>query len=159
VAAVVIAVVVVAPFFIGFMLVMPVVGIAIVMAVADVLLVVAFTAEMIIAATMLVEVQVGLRFVHDYLVTVVEIEVAVAGGEVTGENPAAFTLIDELVIGNIVVRLDVRDVVVVDMIGTRGTPGGLDANVNRYMYLRVSRVGDGEADEDGACQKEIFHTF
>lgn len=157
--AAVIAIVVVAPFFVCFVLVVPMVGVTVVMAGADVLLMIAFAAEMVVLPAVFIEVQVGLRFVDDYLVTVIEIEIPVTGRQVAGEDPAAFALINELVIGNIVVRLDVGDVVVLDVVVTSGTPGGLDTDVNGHMDLRVSWVGEGETGKDGACQKEIFHTF
>jgi hypothetical protein len=104
-------------------------------------------------------VEVGFWFVDDYLMTVIEVEVMVAGGQVLGEDPAAFALIDELVIGDIVVGLDVGDVVILYMVIPRGTPGGLNADVDGKFDLCLRGSGEGEADQDGACQKVLFHTF
>lgn len=157
--SVVAPVVMVAPFFVCFMLVVPVFLIAVVVAAADEFLVVAFATEVVIIAAVLVEMQVRLRIVDDYLVTVIEIEVMVAGGQLAGEDPTAFTLVDELMIGDVVVRLDVRDVIVFDVIVTRGAPGGLNADVDGEMNLGLCGVGKDDANEDGACQEKLFHTF
>ena len=164
VAAVVAAVVAIvmaamAPFFVCFVLVVPVFLIAIVAVAADNFLLVVLAAEAVIIPAMIVVVQVGLRVVDDYLMTVIEIEVAVAGGQFVGEDPTAFALIDELMIGDIIIGLDVGDVIVFDMIIARGAPGGLDTNVDGKMDLRLCRVGESDAAEDSACQEQFFHTF
>lgn len=79
-APVVVAFGTVAPFFVGFVLVMPMVTIAVVAAVADKFLAGRGAAEMIVVAAMLVEVKVGLRVVDHYFPAMIKIEVIVAGG-------------------------------------------------------------------------------
>ena len=157
--AVMVAIVVMAPFFVCFVLVVPVLLVAIIVADANDFLLIVFAAEAVIIPAMLIVVQVGLRFVDDYLMSVVEIEVMIAAGQVVGEDPAAFPLIDELMVGNIVVSLDVGDVIVFDMIVACRAPGGLDTNVDGKLDLRLCRVGEGDAEKYGACQKVLFHTF
>jgi hypothetical protein len=61
---------------------------------------------------------------------VIEIEVMVAGRKVVREDPTAFALINELVIGNVIISLDVWDVIIFDVVVASGTPGGLNADVN-----------------------------
>jgi hypothetical protein len=157
--SVVVAVIVVTPAFVGFVLVVPVFLIAIFMVVADEILVVAFTAEVIIVATMFVVVHPGLRFIYDYLVAVVDIEIAVAGRHLTGVNPTILALIDELMIGNIVVTVHIGNIIIFHMIIACRTPGRLNADVDGEMNLSLCGIGEGDADEDGACQEKLFHTF
>ena len=137
----------VAPFFVGFVLVVPVFLVAAIVAGADKFLPIAFAAEMVVHFAMFVEVQVRLGLVDDYLMTVIEIEVPVTGGQVAGEDPAAFALMDELMIGYIVVRLDVGDIIIIDMIIAGGPPGWLDADVDGEMDLGLRRVAKGRGGE------------
>jgi len=147
------AIVVVAPIFpIVPTVAMPMIVVTIVMAAANDLLVIAFAAEMIVHPAMIRVVEVGPGFIDDYLVTVIEIEVAVAGRHVIGENPTTSVLINELVFGDVVVRLDVGNVIILDMIIAGGAPGGLDANVDGKLDLCTCRVGEGNAAKEGASQ-------
>lgn len=151
--SVVVAIIMVAPAFVGFVLVMPVFLVAVVTVVADELLLVVFAAEVIVVAAMFVVVDPGLRFVYDYFMTVVDVEVAVAGRHLTGVDPTIFALIDELVIGNIVITMHVGNIIVFDMIIASGAPGGLNADVDGKMNLSLYGAGEGDADENGACQE------
>ncbi|GGA97073.1 hypothetical protein GCM10011511_20490 [Puia dinghuensis] len=128
--AVVVAIIVVAPFFVGFVLVVPVILITIVMVVADDLLLIVFAAEMIIIAAMFVIVQVRLRLVADYLVAVIEVVAPILGRQLAGECPVPFPLIDELMIGNIIITLDVGNIIIFHMIVACGAPGRLGADVD-----------------------------
>jgi hypothetical protein len=121
--------------------------------------VVVFAAKMVVRFAMFVEMQVGLRFVNDYLMAVVEVEIAVTGRKFVGESPAVLIQVNKLVIRDIIIALDVGDVVIVDVIVAGGPPGGLDADVDGKMDLGACRVGEGDAAENGPCQEKIFHTF
>jgi hypothetical protein len=140
-------------------IVAPMIVIPVVVAVADEFLAVAFAAELGIHSSVIGVMEIGPRFVDHHFVTVIKVEVAVTRGQVVREDPTAAALINELMVGHIVVGLDVRDVVIVDMVVTRRTPGGLTADVDGNTDLSMGGVGEGDAAKNGACQEEIFHTF
>jgi hypothetical protein len=150
-------VVVVATVFVVVAAIVEVILIAIVVAGANGFLAIVFAAEVVIHPAMFVEVHVGLGVVDDYFVTVIEIEVVVAGGQVVGEDPTAPALVDELMFGNVVVRFDVREIIILDMIVTGGAPGGLAADVDGKFDLRLCGVDKGDAGKDGGCQEVFFH--
>jgi hypothetical protein len=133
--------------------------IAVVVAGADELLVVVFAAEVVVHPLVVGEVEVRLRLVDDYLMAVIQVEVTITGGQIVGEDPTATALVNELVVGNIIISLDVGDVIVLCVVVARGAPGRLNADVDGKMDLCLRGIGNGETDQDGACQKEIFHTF
>src|SRR5437868_5670538 len=107
--------------------VVPVIMIAIVMAGADEFLAIAFAAEVVVHAAVIRIMQIGPRFVDDYLVTVIKIEVMIAGRQFVGEDPTVAALVDKLVVRDVVVRFNVGNVIVVDMIVAGRSPGGLSA--------------------------------
>ena len=157
--SVMVPIVMVPPLFVRLMLVMPVFGIAIFMVCANEFLLIMLATEMIVIAAMFIIMQVRLRLVNDYLVTVIDVEIAVAGRHVAREYPPAFALIDKLMVGNIIITLHVGNIVIFDMVIPGGAPGRLNANVDGKMDLCLDWVGEGDAEEDGACQDELFHTF
>jgi len=129
-----------APAFVGFVLVVPVFLIAILPAAADEVLLIVFAAEVIVIPAVFVVVQVGLRLVDDYLMAVIDVEVPVAGRHFAGEDPAAFALIDELVIGDIIIALYVGNIIVFHVVIASGAPGWLNADVDGKMDLCAGGV-------------------
>jgi hypothetical protein len=151
--AAVVAVIMMAAIFIVIVaIVVPMLMIPVVVAVADEFLAVAFAPEMVVHPPVVSVVQVRPGFVDHYLMAMIEIEVAITRRQVVREDPAATVLINELMIGHIVVSLDVGNVIVVYVIIPGRTPGGLNADVDGNTDLCVGRVGEGDAAKDGACQ-------
>ena len=157
--AIVMAVVTMTPFFVGLVLVMPVLGVTIIMVAANELLLVVFAAEMVIVAAVFVVMQVRLRLVDHYFMAVIKVEIMIAGGQFMGKDPAAFALIHELVVRNIIVRLNIGNIVIFHMIVTCRAPRRLNTNVDGKLDLCLNGMGKSDADEDGACQEKLFHTF
>jgi hypothetical protein len=150
VAAVVVVVVVTSVVAMVFVLVtavvMPVVMVPIVIAVADEFLVIAFAAEVVVHPAVVGVVEIRPGFIDDYLVTVVEIKIAIPGRQVAGKDPTAAILVDELMIRHIIIALDVRDVIIVYMVIAGGAPGGLTADVDGDFDLCGCGLGNGEAE-------------
>jgi len=144
---------VVAPVFVSVTaVVMPVVMIPIVIGVADKVLAVAFAAEMVVHPLMIGVMEIGPGLVDDYLMAVIKIEPAIAGRYVIGEDPATSTLVNELVVGDVVIALNVGNVIVIDMIIAGGSPGWLYPDVDGNLDLCACGAGEGNAAKYGACQ-------
>ncbi len=77
----------VTPFLIGLVLIMPVVLIPVLMAVPDKDLTMRVTPEMIVLCPVLIEMKIGLRLIHHDLVTMVQIEIVIAGRQLTRKAP------------------------------------------------------------------------
>jgi hypothetical protein len=66
------------PFFVGFMLIMPMIPVSLIMAVPDELLARPLSAEMIKAPSVFVKTQISLRLIYHLFMTVIKIKIAIA---------------------------------------------------------------------------------
>jgi hypothetical protein len=119
----------VSPLFVCLVLVMPMLLVAVVMAVADEFLARRVSAEMIIVPAVLIKMKIRLWLVDDYFPGMIEIEIIIAGRQFVRKGPMTAVEINELMVGYIVIRLNVRNVIIFHVIVPSGTPGWLDTNV------------------------------
>ena len=119
------------PLLIGLVLIMPVVPVPVLMAVLYKHLPMRISAEMIISCAMLLKMQIRLRVIDHLFVTMVKIEIAIMRRELMREGPVSPVQIDELMVGNIIIRLNVRDIIVLHVIITDRPPGWLLSDVDR----------------------------
>ena len=131
----------VAPFFIRLMLVMPVVPVPFIMAIPDELLPAgSFSPEMVIIPAVLVKVQVRLGFIHHYFVGVIEIEIMITGGQLMRKGPMPSVEVNKLMVRYIVIRLNIRNIIIFHMIVTGWSPGRLNAEIDGKADLCVRRI-------------------
>ena len=130
----------VSPLFVCLVLVMPMLLVAILMVVADEFLARRVPTEMIVVPAVLVKMQIRLWLVDDYFPAMIEIKIIIAGRQFVREGPVAAIEINKLVVGYIVIRLNVRNVIIFHVVVTSGPPGWLNTNVYRKIDLRACSV-------------------
>jgi hypothetical protein len=119
------------PFLIRLVLVMPVVPVAVLPAVPDKHLPMRISTKMIVCRAMLVKMKIWLRLIHHFFVTMVKIEIVIAGRKFMREGPVPPVQVDELMVRNIIVCLNVRDIIVFHVIISNRTPGWLLSDIDR----------------------------
>jgi len=129
------------PFFIRLVLIMPVVPVPVLTAVPDKHLTMRVPAEMIELRPVLIKTQISLRLVDHLFMAMVKIEIAVARRQIMREGPVTPVQVDELVVGNIVISLNIRNIIILHMIISNRTPGRLLPDIDRYTYLRLRLTG------------------
>jgi hypothetical protein len=102
----------VSPLFVGFMLIMPMVPVSVIMAIPDEFLIRRLAAEMIESGAVLVEMQVGLRFIYHLFVAVIKIKITITGRQFTGKCPMPSVKVNELMVGYVIIRLNVRNIII-----------------------------------------------
>ena len=150
-------VIMVPPLLVCFMLVMPVVPVAIFLAVADKLLSIrSMPTVLVIFCPVLFMMKIGLRFGTDNLVRMEKIETAVCGWQFSGKYPVVILEVDEAVTGDIIIAPDVGDVIVIYMIVTGRSPGGLVLDIDLDTDLRFCIAEKKQADKMIVAIKNCF---
>ena len=129
------------PLFIRLVLIMPVVPVPVLTAVPDKHLTMRVPAETIECRPVLIEMQISLRLVDHLFMAMVKIEIAVARRQIMREGPVTPVQVDELMVGNIVISLNIRNIIILHMIISNRTPGRLLPDIDRYTYLRLRLTG------------------
>jgi len=130
------------PLLISLMLIMPVVPVPVLTAVPDKHLPMRISAEMIISRAMLLKMQIRLRLIKHLFVRMVKIEIAISGRELMREGPVTPAQIDELMVGNIIISLNIRDIIVLHVIISHRPPGRLLSDIDRQADLGLRLTGD-----------------
>jgi hypothetical protein len=141
----------VTPFFIGFMLVMPMIPVSVIMTVPDELLIRRLSAEMIKVPSVFVETQISLWLIYHLFVTVIKVKIAITGRQLTGKCPMAPVKIDKLMIGYIIIGLYVRNIIIFYMIIPRRPPGRLRPNVYGKLNLCRCWIQQGRHCKKRSC--------
>jgi len=132
----------VSPFFIGLVLIMPMVSVPVFMIIADELLSMRLAAEMVIIPAMFVKMQISLRFVDHYFVTMIQVIIAIVGRQFIGKCPVTVVQINKLVRRDIIIALNIRNIIIFHVVIAGGPPGRLCTNIYRNADLRLR--GDGQ---------------
>jgi hypothetical protein len=127
----------VTPFFIGFMLVMPMIPVTVIMTVPDELLVGRLSAEMIKLPPVFVKMEISLWLIYYLFMTMVKIKIMITGRQFMGKCPMAPVQINKLMIGYIIIGLYIRNIIIFHMIIPRRPPGRLSPDV--YGKLKLCR--------------------
>ena len=112
----------VSPFFIGFMLVVPVIAVTFFMVVANKFLAVSDTPEMIKRFFVFGIMKIGLRFIYHFLMTMVKIKPPVLWRQFVRKCPMTTVHINKLVRRYIIITLDAGNIVIFYMIIARWSP-------------------------------------
>jgi hypothetical protein len=130
----------VAPFFIGFMLIVIMPLVPVIMVIPDKFLARRRATEMIVIPAVLIIMQIRLRLVHDDLMAMIKIEVVIAGRQLMRKRPMAPVQVDEFMRRNIIVRLDIGNIIIFHMIIPGRSPGWLVADVDGKLDLSLCRM-------------------
>jgi hypothetical protein len=138
-----VAVILVPPFLIGFLLVMPVVPVPVIVILPDERLSMGISAILFVSNLVLIVMKIRLRLVHHHFITVEQVESVVAGRQFIGKTPMPLIHVNELVRRDIIIAMNVRDVIIFHVIIAARAPGRLNADVNRNADLGRGLLTDG----------------
>src|SRR6516165_4766466 len=104
-----------------------------------------------------VTVKIRPRFIYYYFVTSIHVKVFIAVWQSGRKNPPAPFHVNKMLAGNIIENVDVRHVVIIDVLVTYGSPLRLCINVNietdMHLSMRILRK------KDTRNERNKKHTF
>jgi hypothetical protein len=106
-----------------------------------------------ISAPVRIVMQPGLRLVEHHLISAIEVVATASGRQGSGKDPMAAVQVYELLLGNIIIGLDRRQIIVVDPVVTCRPPCGLSTYINIYADLDLGRCMSNDHAEGTTAQK------
>jgi hypothetical protein len=134
--ALVFAVVMVTIFLICFILIMPMVSVPVIFVTPDKFLAIRSMSPVFsIFCPVYIIMQIRTRVIQNYFTAMIKIEIWVSRRKIIGKCPTTSSQVNKLMSRNKIITLDIRDIIIIHVIISDGSPGRLIVNIDAEGYL------------------------
>jgi hypothetical protein len=135
--ALMLSIVMVTKFFICFILIVPMVLVPVIIAFADEYLSIRpMSSEFGVFHSVFVIVQIRPGIIQYYFMAMIKIEIWISRRKVIRKYPATISQVNKLMARDKIITADIRDIIIIHMIVSDGSPGWLVVNIDANGYLR-----------------------